>query len=883
MEKSIYRYVLKHSLRQQIILTILAVTSFPFLYAFYELPKLIVNQAIQAKAVTFPKVVLGIPFDQINYLWLLCGVFLTLVAVNQIFKYVINVYSGITGERLLRRMRYDLYGSVLRFPLPQFRKTSSSELVTMITAEVEPLGGFVGDAFKLPIFQGGYLVVILAFLLIQNWFMALAAIALYPLQFYLIPKLQRRVNLLGKERVRLVRQLSERIGEAVHGALEVHTHNTARRELADISTRLGSIYQVRLKIYVWKFIIKFLNNTINQLGPFCFYAIGGWLVIKGSLEIGTLIAAIGAQKDLAAPWKELLNFYQRQADAKIKYDQVTEQFEPAGIMDSTLQLEEPDRVEPIAGEISGSNVSLADDTGHLLVDGASFSFDATDHVALVGGSGSGKEELALLLGRLMIPTGGTLRFGSSRAEDLPEAVTGRRLAYVGPAAYLFSTSVRDNLLYGVRHRPLRDAVYDADESAAFLGSVTESLTAGNSTDDLNADWLDYEAVGADDYDGVRERMFHALRLVGLDDDIYELGLRGTIDPGAHGDLDGAFLRARAAFLERMSDPAVAALVERFDPDRYNDNATIGENLLFGTPVGPAFDMDRLAENPYVLRILESEGLIDDLLSAGQEIATTMVELFADLPPGHPFFEQFSFISSEDLPEFQAVLGRINRDGMAALRGDDRTMLLSLPFKISPARHRLGVIDDGLRARILEARKTFALSLPDEYQGAVEFFDADNFNSASSLLDNILFGKLVYGQARAAERVREVVGEVIDALDLRSAVMEVGLGFHAGVGGARLSGGQRQKLGIARAILKRPDILILNEATSNLDGATQARILDGLIAEFAGRGLIWAVHRPSMARRFDRIIVMRSGRVVEIDTPDALDREGTALHDLIESE
>ncbi|CAN0497122.1 unnamed protein product, partial [Laminaria digitata] len=344
VETSIYRYIIRHSLRRQIVLTIMAVASFPFLYAFYELPKLIVNGAIQSQSVTFPTTLAGVELDQINYLWVLCGFFLVLVIVNQAFKYIINLYAGITGERMLRRLRFDLYGRVLRFPLPQFRKTSSSEIVTMVTGEVEPLGGFIGDSFKLPIFQGGYLIVILTFLFVQNWYMALAAVALYPLQGYLIPKLQRRVNMLGKERVRLVRQLSDRIGESVAGVQEIHTNNAARRERADFSHRLGAIYEVRLQIYIWKFIVKFLNNTINQLGPFFFYAIGGYLTIKGELEIGTLMAAIAAHKDLAAPWKELLNFYQRQADARIKYEQVMEQFQPVGMMEENNQLEEPETV-----------------------------------------------------------------------------------------------------------------------------------------------------------------------------------------------------------------------------------------------------------------------------------------------------------------------------------------------------------------------------------------------------------------------------------------------------------------------------------------------------------------------------------------------------------
>jgi ABC-type multidrug transport system fused ATPase/permease subunit len=883
VEKSIYRYIIRYSMRRQVVLTIMATASFPFLYAFYELPKLIVNSAIQGKDTTFPTSVSQIQFDQVEYLWLLCGLFLGLVIINQAFKYVINVYAGITGERMLRRLRFDLYGRVLRFPLPQFRKTSSSEIVTMVTAEVEPLGGFIGDAFKLPIFQGGYLIVILAFLFVQNWYMALAAVALYPLQGYLIPKLQRRVNLLGKERVRLVRQLSDRIGETVAGVQEIHAHNTARRERADFSHRLGAIYEVRLQIYIWKFIVKFLNNTINQLGPFSFYAIGGYLAIKGELEIGTLMAAIAAHKDLAAPWKELLNFYQRQADAKIKYEQVMEQFQPVGLAEESRQLDEPDAIAPLSGEISASNLSLIDDTGAALVEGASFMVDAAEHVAIIGGGGSGKDETTQMLARLLSPTAGTLRLGGQAADTLPEAVTGRRLAYVGSSAYMFSTTVRDNLLYGVKHLPLRDAEYDDETRQATEKWRVEAIAAGNSTDDINADWIDYDAADAPDDHALLLRILETLTMVTLDGDIYQLGLRGSIDPATQPGLAEQFLKARAEFHTRLTDPEIAALVEGFDPEKYNDNATLGENLLFGTPIGSGFDMDRLAENTYVIDLLEREGLIDVLLDTGQQIASTMTELFADLPPGHPFFEQFSFISAEDLPEYQAILTRINRDGIATLRPEERTMLLSLPFKVSPARHRLGVIDDDLQQRILKTRKAFAANLPEEFRGMVEFFDVNGYNAVASLQDNILFGKLAYGQARGGERVGEIIAQVIDDLDLRATVMEVGLSFHVGNGGGRLSSAQRQKLGIARAILKRPDVLILNEATGSLDGATQTAILAGLKQEFDGRGLIWAVHRPSMASDFDRALVMKSGRVIEQGTFEELNREGTALHDLVQAE
>ena len=869
MESSIYRYVVRHSLRAQIVLTLIAVASFPFLYAFYELPKQIVNRVIQGDTGGFPAVVLGLSFTQLEYLFALCGGFLLLVVANQGFKYAINVLAGRTGERMLRRLRYDLYARVLRFPLPHFRKLSQGEIITMITAEVEPLGGFIGDAFKLPIFQGGYLLVILAFLLFQNWVMAAAAVALYPLQFYVVPKLQRHVNGLAKERVRLVRRLSDRIGETVAGIQEIRGSDTSAYERAGMSAALGEIYEVRLRIFIWKFVIKFLNNSINHLGPFCFYAIGGYFVIRGRLEIGTLMAAIAAHKDLAAPWKELLNYYQRREDARIKYEQVIVQFSPPGMLDESLQHGPPPAGGRLEGEIAASGVALRDDTGTSFLDGVSLNFPADAKTAVVGAAGSGREELALVLARLVNPTSGALTIAGERADRMHEGVTGRRLAYVGPQAFLFSATVRDNLLYGLKHAPDPEARAEARWAA-------EAAIAGNSTDDVQADWIDHGALGG----GALDRILEVLALVELDGDVFDLGLRGAVD--ARGDLRERLLRARRAFRERLSEPAIAALVESFDPERYNANATVGENLLFGTPVGDGFDVDRLAENPWVLKVLEAEGLVERLLEAGRTVAATMVELFSGVPPGHSSFERFSFIDADDLPEYQALLDRIAQDGMGALGPEDRTRLLSLPFLLQPARHRLGIVDEELRARLLAARRRFAEELPASLRGSIQFFDAERYNAAASLQDNILFGKIAYGQARAAERVKALMTEVIDESGLRAAVTEAGLDFQVGIGGGRLGGIQRQKVGLARAILKRPDVLVLSDATAGFDGAAHARIADNLFREFAGRGIVWSLHRAELARAFDRAVVMRAGRAVESGPLEELDREGSALRALIEA-
>jgi putative ABC transport system ATP-binding protein len=881
LEPSIYRFILKHSVPHQLMLLGLTLVSFPFLYFSLDLPKTIINRAIGGKQ--FPQQILGYEFDQITYLLLLCSLFLLLVFINGGFKYYINTLKGRLGERMLRRFRYQLYQRMLRFPLSQFSKTSSAQIIPMITSECESLGGFIGDAFVTPAFQGGTLLTIVLFMFMQDPVLGAAAVALYPLQGYLIPKLQRKVNQLGKRRVRTVRQVADQVQDSAAGIIDIYANDAVKRQLTNFSNLLGTIYDIRFEIYQRKFFVKFLNNFIAQLTPFFFYMIGGYLVIRGNLSFGALVAVLAAYKDLASPWKELLDFYQIKEDSRIKYEQIVEQFQPVGMIDARLQLAEPEVLEPLTGDLAVSNLSLAEDDSSRVLDAVSFTVSLREHVAIVGQGGSGKNELALLLARLIQPSSGRITIGGADIATLTAAVIGRRIGYVGASPYLFAGTLRDSLLFGLNHVPVRPADYEGAAANRRARQLHEARQSGNIDFDLNADWLDYRGAGVEDCEALSQRIIQVLARVDLDETVYSLGLRWRLDLQAHPEAATHFLEARKALARRLVEDGITNLVETYDPERYNSNASVAENLLFGTPIGPVFDFEALADNTYVLEVLARVGLTEDLVAAGKQVAETMIELFADLPPDHEFFEQFSFISANDLPEYVTILGRIGEAGTSALAKEDRTKLLSLPFKLIPARHRLDVLDESMQQRLLEARKIFRTNLSPAARQQIEFFDPERYNAAASVQDNILFGKIAYGEADAPVRIPVVLAEVIDALSVRQAVIDVGLDYQVGTGGSRLSLAQRQKAAIARAVLKRPDLLILNEATSALDGQAQSKVSNGLKEEFGDRGIIWVLHRASLARNFDRILVMSNGKLEEQGTLSELEGNGSLLSLLVAAE
>ncbi|TCK08875.1 thiol reductant ABC exporter subunit CydC [Marinobacterium mangrovicola] len=111
--------------------------------------------------------------------------------------------------------------------------------------------------------------------------------------------------------------------------------------------------------------------------------------------------------------------------------------------------------------------------------------------------------------------------------------------------------------------------------------------------------------------------------------------------------------------------------------------------------------------------------------------------------------------------------------------------------------------------------------------------------------------------------------LLDDLDLLPGLSGQGLDYQVGEAGARLSGGQRKRLALARALLRPAPILLLDEPTEGLDAQTESRVVDCLLDRAQDRTLLLITHHPIALERFDRVILIDSGRVVEEGAPDRL--------------
>lgn len=865
MQPTIMRFVWRFSRQEQLIAILLTLVSFPLLYLTLELPKLIINEAISN--VRESRMVVGFEFGPYAYLFTLSGCLLVLVVINGLFKMRINTYKGIIGERLVRRLRYTLVDRVLRFPLARFQRVSQGEIIATVIPETEPLAEFCGNSIALPVLQGGTLLTILIFMFMQNPWLGLASIALIPLQLYIIPRLQRKVNELKKERVKRVRVLSERLGETISGAREIRVQGTRRYTLAEFSYRFGELFYIRLDIFRTKFLMKFLNNTIGQLTPFLFYAVGGYLVITGELSIGALVAALAAYKDILGPWKELLNQYQRHQDATVKYAQIIEQFQPPGLVSS---LDESvvtlDASAPVT--LALERIGHFSEQGNRVFSGVSLTLTPGSAMEVVVANTAQRNAFAQIAGGLLEPSAGSVTLNGVARRDLSERDFHSRVAYVGPDPFIFNSAISYNLGYALNHAPPPPE----ERSDAELASLAEAAASGNSEDwfdeSFGTVWTDYSLLGRDTWREGLEVLMQVLHVVGVDHIVARASLGEFFDPieiDQKLNREGfaqELLNARRETQQRIQSQGLDHLISPFDAGALNPWSSIAENILFGIISHEEYSHHGLAESEVFRTALRDSDFYNDAVALGESASRALLRFKDNLPANHSLVIQFGLDNDETVEQMSRALNTL--DNSAARLTDKRRekieqaeiTLLSIFLAIEPGSFNLIEIPEETSAAILALRqqaKKYALA---ESTHGLQLFDSQSWSSGLSVFDNLIFGRINHHIEGAQKQLMDLAEEVIKDHGLREfLIILFFINSQSGVGGSRLPEAARHRISLGRTLLKHPKVLVFHDAlprhTDELFAITMQRIRDYL----PDVALLNVTSTPSVDAGFEQSFVL----------------------------
>jgi ABC-type multidrug transport system fused ATPase/permease subunit len=295
LPRNIFRFVLGTSGMHQLLLVILTVVVFLIEVVPLELQRRVVNDLVKHR--------------EYRLVVLLCAAYAGVVLAHGGLKLVLNVYRGWVGERATRDLRLRirvLLEHASAAPAPEAQGVE----VSMIVAEVEPIGGFVGSAISEPLLQIGVLASVLAYMTHLDPWMALSALVLFLPQLVFVPLMQRAIIRRTGSRVQVLRGLSV--------SIVTPEYNEDQRGHAD-DARIDRVFDLDMGIFRFKFTMNFLMNLCNHLQVVAALLLGGWYVYTDQLEIGGVVAFISGVGRLNDPWGDLVNYFRDVSVTMVKY------------------------------------------------------------------------------------------------------------------------------------------------------------------------------------------------------------------------------------------------------------------------------------------------------------------------------------------------------------------------------------------------------------------------------------------------------------------------------------------------------------------------------------------------------------------------------------
>ncbi len=820
---SMFFWIKKH-IGVQFLLAILIIATIFFRVFPLEMQKRIINYAIGMKS--------------IHRLFTYCALYFVAVVVAGVLKLVINIIQNYIGQRILYQIRAALYDHIIQLPLNFFRKTPPGMVISSLTSELTVVGEFLGSAISTPLVNILTLLTFAGYMIYLNPLLALVSFSIYPIEVLIIPFLQKKYNRLNKTRIDITRRLSNLIGEVVSGIHEVHGNASYRLETNRFNSVAKSLFKIRHRMNTTKFFIKFTNNFFQNMGPFTLFILGGYLSIKGRLDLGALVAFLSAYEKLYDPWKELMDYYQTYQEASVRYKRVMQYFdyEPAF-------KKEPENRESyvLNGSMELDSVSFMVD-GHPILDGVSLTTPSNNQIAIVGFSGSGKSTLIMILAQMYDYHSGHVKIDGFELKSLTKLDIASNVGYVAQFPFIFSGTIRDNLLYACR--ALESNVKNEDGAVIKVPSEEEIVSV--------------------------------IENIGLDRDLILFGLNSHLDPETELELSEKILKLRRLF-RAIQDDNIVQLVESFEEDSYLEYCSLATNMVFGFHRSGKSNEEVFPSLPGISDALSNLGLETPLLVLGKHIVSRSLEILEDVKEDE-FFFRTTPLSSEEMEHCRGILKNI--DNLDNLKWDIKWVFIKIALRYTPKVHPIVNLPDQFKSYVVRCRKALRSFIEKHYPDEFTFIDVNKYLSVYTIFRNIIFGTIKSEHPRAEDMVREAVIKLIKEHGTEDSLILKGLDFDVGSKGDRLSGGQKQKLAIARTLLKKPNILILDEATASLDNVSQQRVQRLISEELKGKCTVLSVvHRLEMVKDYDQIIVMKSGRIIEQGSFDELMSKKGAFYEL----
>ncbi len=401
------------------------------------------------------------------------------MSLTSILGFVFNILASYRYVKISAAMLFDLRLALFRHLQglsPRFYASYRlGDLMSRLNNDAGEVQRVSADALLSVLSNIGFLIGAVGMMLWLDWRLFLVGIVLIPACVFTFIRYQRILTALTKRLRERSADLGSFFVDSVLGMRVVISLNANDHEAARFKERNDAFVQTMLEVQIASFMTGALPGTILTIATATVFLYGGWLIIQGTMTIGTLVAFMAYHTRLLSPVQNLLSLTSGLASTRVSLGRIFELFDtPAEVTEAPGALP----LAPVRSSIRLEGVSLRHDRAAVL-DDVSLEIPAGSVCAILGPSGVGKSTLADLLVRYLDPDQGRILIDGTDIREVRLADLREQIMLVDQSPYLFHATIAENIAYA---RPgASNMEIELAGSAAGLDELIARLPQGYQT------------------------------------------------------------------------------------------------------------------------------------------------------------------------------------------------------------------------------------------------------------------------------------------------------------------------------------------------------------------------------------------------------------------
>lgn len=390
--------------------------------------------------------------------------FIILMIIKGITNFAQQYLGDLFGIKSVYLLRDSLYKKLQRLSFTYYDNARTGDTMSRLTMDVEGFKFFLAAGLK-ELVRVVFLIVTSLFVMFYYSIpLALLTMAVMPFLIVVVKRFDQRVHPAFRSVRKSLGNLNTRIQENVSGMNTVKSLSKEDFEINRFTVDNKKYREVNIETAgIWARYFP-LMELIGNIAMVSLLIFGGWLVIEGKLQLGELVAFFSLVSYIIGPLMFLGFIVNQFSQAKASGERLLEILEQE---ETVTDQEDTVEVDKLEGHVEFKDVTLRyyEDDDEALKN-LNFEVPAGKIVGLIGATGSGKTSITQLLARFYQPSEGVVYLDGRPTTDYPLSFIRKQIGYVFQEAFLFSTTIKDNIAFGNPHATMEEIIEAAKRAQA---------------------------------------------------------------------------------------------------------------------------------------------------------------------------------------------------------------------------------------------------------------------------------------------------------------------------------------------------------------------------------------------------------------------------------